>query len=191
MPPRPVNREQAVEIVARLAAARTGLTLVGIDGFGGAGKSTLAAATAEAVPGAVVVHVDDFAAPVIPEWDWDRFRAQVLLPLLAGRPARYQVWDWDRNVGADWVSVPAHGLVIVEGVSSTRSEVGAPWALTIWVQAPRSQRLQRAIARDGESMRPQWEQVWMPSEQAYAEREAPQERVDLIVSGDAGSVAAV
>jgi hypothetical protein len=28
-----------------------------------------------------------------------------------------------------------------------------------------------------------WLEVWMPSEEAYIDRERPQERVDLIVSG--------
>lgn len=107
----------------------------------------------------------------------------MLRPLLAGRTARYQVWDWHRNVGGDWVEVEPHGLVIVEGVSSTRAEVGAPWALTIWVDAPRELRMVRAIERDGEGMRWNWEQVWIPSENRYAARERPKERVDLIISG--------
>lgn len=178
-----VGRAEAVEAAVAVATARTGLTLVGIDGFGAAGKSTLANAIAARIPGSVVVHVDDFASPVIPEWDWARLRRQLLVPLLAGRTARYQVWDWDRNVGAEWVEVRPGGVVIVEGVSSTRAEVSAPWALTMWVRAPREARLRRAIERDGEGMRWHWEQVWMPSEERYAARERPEERVDLIVSG--------
>jgi uridine kinase len=181
--PRLVRQAEAVAAAAELAAVRTGLTLIGIDGFGAAGKTTLAQAIADRLPGSAVVHIDDFAAPIIPEWDWNRFRTQLLGPLLAGRTARYQVWDWDRNIGGEWLEVEPGGVVIVEGVSSTRAEVGAPWALTIWVQAPRELRLIRAIERDGEGMPWNWEQVWMPSEEAYAARERPQERVDLIVSG--------
>jgi uridine kinase len=181
MAPRVVDRAAAVEAVVALAAERDGLTLVGIDGFGAAGKSTLAAAIAARVDGAAVVPVDDFNSPLITEWDWERFRAQVLQPLLAGRQARYQIWNWDQNIGGDWVDVAPGGLVIVEGVSSTRAEAGAPWDLTVWVEAPRALRLARAIERDGEAMRWVWEQVWMPSEEAYAVRERPRERVDLIV----------
>jgi uridine kinase len=181
-----VSSAETVEAVAQLAEERRSLTFVGIDGFAGAGKSALAATIAGRVAEAVVVAVDDFASPVIPEWDWARFRAQLLLPLLAGQTARYQVWDWDRNIGAEWREVAAGSFVVVEGVSSTRAEVGAPWALTIWVDAPREVRLARGIERDGEAMRWNWEQVWMPSEERYAARERPQERVDLIVSGVGG-----
>jgi uridine kinase len=183
--PRRVDPSEVVDAVAALAAARTGLALFGIDVFGASGKSTLAAAIAARVAGAVVVAVDDFTSPLVSEWDWERFRAQVLLPLLSDRAARYQIWNWDQSVGGDWVDVLPGGLLIVEGVSCTRAEVGAPWDLTIWVDAPREVRLGRAIERDGEAMRWVWEQVWMPSEESYATRERPQERVDLIVSGGA------
>lgn len=172
--------------VAELARATGGRTAwVGIDGCGAAGKSTLAAAIAAEVTGVSVVAVDDFNSPLILEWDWERFRTQVLLPLSAGRAARYQIWNWDQNVGGDWVDIAPGGLVVVEGVSSTRTEAAVPWDLTIWVEAPRDLRLVRAIERDGESMRAVWEEIWMPSEEAYIAREDPRSRSDLVVSGEA------
>jgi uridine kinase len=109
----------------------------------------------------------------------------VLQALRVGATARYQVWDWVRDVGGEWVDVPPGRILIVEGVSATRQEVAAPWDLTIWVDAPQDVRLARARERDGEAMLHRWLDDWMPSEQAYAERERPWERVDLIVSGTA------
>ena len=175
------RRASAADVVAEVRGLRAGF--VGIDGYGGAGKTTLAAQVSAAVPQAVVVHIDDFAAPSIPEWDWPRFRAQVLAPLLAGRPARYQRWDWATDTGAEWHDIPAGGLVVVEGVSSTRREVGAPWALTVWVDAPFETRLARALARDGADLMARWLDDWIPSEDAYVAREDPMARVDLIVDG--------
>jgi uridine kinase len=184
MTPRCVGRAEAVAQVARVAASRPGQTLlVGVDGRGGSGKSTLAAAIAGAVRGALVVSVDDFAGPHVPEWDWPRLRQQVLDPLLAGRPGRYQRWEWNRDEPAEWIEVPAGRLVVIEGVSATRSELAAPWALRIWVDAPRRVRLRRAVERDGRDMLSQWVQVWMPSEEAYIDRDRPQDRADLIVRG--------
>jgi uridine kinase len=178
-------RQAVIDAVARVAAARDGQTRwVGIDGCGGAGKSTLAAAIAAAVPGTVVIGIDDFAGPRMPEWDWDRFDAQVVQPLLAGRPAHYQRWDWDADAGAEWHDIPSGAVVVVEGVSSTRREVRAPWALTVWVEASRKVRLARALERDGEALLPRWLEHWMPSEDAYVAREDPQARVDLIVPGE-------
>lgn len=184
MPARRVSPAAVVAVVARLAGARAGRTIfVGVDGCGAAGKSTLAARIAAAVPDAVVVGVDDFSGPRISEWDWARFREQVLLPLLAGQRARYQRWDWDRDRGAEWHEVPPGRVVIVEGVSSTRAEVGAPWSLRVWVEAPRQTRLERALERDGEAMLGRWIGDWMPSEQAYIAAQRPQLRADLVVDG--------
>lgn len=170
--------------VARLAAKRPPETVfVGIDGRGGAGKSTLAAAAAEAVPGVQVIHVDDFSGLTNAEWDWHRFRRQVLAPLSAGRAARYQVWDREHDRGGEWVDVPTGRVVIVEGVSSTREEAEVPWALQVWVDAPCEVRLERALERDGPGMMRRWHEDWMPSEEAYVAREQPQHRADLLVSG--------
>lgn len=176
--------DDAIAAAVRVTEAHEGETVfIGVDGYGGAGKTTLAGRLAAALPDAVVVHVDDFAAPTIPEWDWDRFEAQLLAPLRAGRAARYQRWDWHRDEGAEWHDVPAGVPVVVEGVSSTRREVNAPWALQIWVDAPREARLDRAKQRDGSAQLRRWLDDWMPSEDAYVAREHPERRVDLVVSG--------
>ncbi len=184
MTPRHVSQQQAIRHVRDLAAARSGRTVwVGIDGFGGAGKTTVADRLAAAVPDSCVVHVDDFSGPNVPEWDWPRFLEQVRAPLLAGRPARYQRWDWVRDEPGEWVAIPAHVPVIVEGVSSTRAEVGISWDVQIWVDAPRDVRLRRARERDGAALLPRWLKDWMPSEERYTAREQPQRRVDFVVSG--------
>ncbi|WP_375500047.1 uridine kinase [uncultured Jatrophihabitans sp.] len=173
----------ADQVVARIAALPAGTHFVGIDGFGAAGKTSLAELIAAAVPRAVVVHIDDFAAPDIVEWDWPRLRTQLIQPLRVGREACYQVSRWDLGLTDEWHTVAPGSIVIVEGVSSTRREVGAPWALTVWVDAPPDVRRARAIERDGDAMWPVWQRQWLPPEQAYAEREQPWARVDLVVPG--------
>ncbi len=179
-----MTRAQAVDAVAALAAARSGrTTFVGIDGRGGAGKSTLAVCLADAVPGVMVIAVDDFSGPHVSEWDWARFIRQVRDPLLAGCVAHYQRWDWDKDRGAEWHRVDPGSVVVVEGVSATRREVAVPWQLKIWVDAPVDVRLARAVQRDGAEMLAQWTEVWMPSEDAYAASQAPDQHADLVVSG--------
>ncbi len=156
---------------------------IGVDGLGCAGKSTLAARLAAAMPSAVVLHVDDFSGPEIAEWDWERFRARVLMPLHGGRPGRYLRRQWDCEDGSEWHDVPAGVVLVIEGVSSTRDEVGVPWDLTIWVDTPYEVRLARALERDGRGMLAKWLDEWIPSEERYLARQAPQQRVDLIVAG--------
>ncbi|WP_375478370.1 uridine kinase [uncultured Jatrophihabitans sp.] len=178
------SRQDALAAVRRVVAAAAGRTIfLGVDGPGGAGKTALAAALDADVPELVVVHTDDFAAE--PEWDWPRLRTQVLEPLAAGRPGRYQRHPWQDEVAGDWREVPIGRPVLIEGVSATRRELGVEWALQIWVDAPRDVRLRRAIERDGRAMLAQWTDVWLPSEEAYLAREHPQQRVDLIIDGTA------
>ncbi len=183
----PISAEQALAQVQEVVARHPERPLfIGIDGPGGAGKSTLAEVLAGGLPDAEVVHVDDLSAPAFDEWDVERGRRQVIEPLLRGEPARYQRWDWDRDEGAEWIDVPANSIVIVEGVSATRDELGAPWLLRLWVETPRELRLRRALDRDGEAMMPVWLERWIPSEERYFAAQDPRGRADLVVSGDRG-----
>ena len=61
---------------------------------------------------------------------------QVVEPLLAGRPGRYQRWDFDADVGAEWHPCPVGVPVIVEGVSATDVRLPVPWDFTIWIEVP-------------------------------------------------------
>jgi uridine kinase len=181
--PEHVTAEIVVERVRQLHEGTSKTQLIAIDGHGGAGKSTLAHQIADKIESVTIICLDDFSRPSVPGWDQDRFRRQVLNPLLAGNPGRYKRWDWDRDEGAEWHDVPSGRTVIVEGVSSTRTELGAPWDLTIWVDAPESVRLKRGIERDGEELRSMWLEVWIPGENAYVTEQRPQERADLFVDG--------
>jgi uridine kinase len=178
-----MDPNSAVDPVAAVVAAldgKHGTRWVGVDGKGATGKTTLAALIAAALPGSVMVHIDDFARPDVQGWERDRFVRQVLKPLLAGRPGRYQRWDFDRNMGAEWHTVPFGVPVVVEGVSATDERLGVPWDFTIWVELPYEVRLARALERDGPERMDRWLDDWMPSEDAYEAAQRPQDRVDLV-----------
>jgi uridine kinase len=180
-----VSPDEAVAAVRSALDGLSGTRWVGIDGLGASGKTTLAARIAAVLPGAAVVHIDDFARPDLHGWERDRFVAQVLEPLLADRPARYQRWDWAADVGAEWHQVPTGVPVIVEGVSSTDVRLGVPWDLTLWVEVTYDERWRRIVARDGPDRLDRWRDDWLPSEEAYVVAQHPQERADLIVLGSA------
>lgn len=171
-------------VAARLAG-RAGTRWVGVDGFGAAGKSTLATVIAATLPDAVVVTVDDFGRAGIRGWDRELFVRQVLEPLRAGRPGRYRRWDLATDSGRDWVTVPVGGPVVVEGVSATDARVDVPWDVTLWLEVSAAERVRRIEARDTDpALLHRWRTNWWPSEQAYAAAQRPWERVDAVV--DAG-----
>ncbi len=168
---------QACSRVPRLGATR----LVAIDGPGGAGKSTLAALLAETCHGHVL-HTDDFASWENPlDW-WCRLEEEVLRPVAAGRIGRYQRYDWNLRALAEWHTVTTGGVLILEGVSSSRAAVRERLTLSIWVETPRHIRLARGLARDGGGAKTIWEQ-WMNEEDVHFASDRTREHADAIVCG--------
>jgi uridine kinase len=156
----------------------SGLYLVGIGGRGGSGKSTLA----RSFLGAQVVGTDEF-------WDGSdfeltRLRREVVDPLLSGEEARYRGFDWTAQRPFDEErAVRPEGVVVVEGVCALHRSLRDAYDLRIWVEAPREVRLARGVARDGEAARSTWEEVWIPNEDRYVERDDPVSAAHLIVDG--------
>ncbi|MEX2268521.1 MAG: aminodeoxychorismate synthase [Acidimicrobiia bacterium] len=171
-----------VAVADRVHASAQGTRLVAVDGCGGAGKSTFAERLARACDGAPIVATDHFASWDNPiDW-WPRLLEEVIEPLSVGRAARYQWYDWEQRTIGGWREVEPEPVVIIEGVSSSRSEWVDRLAFIIWVETPRALRLDRGLQRDGEGARALW-MMWMQAEDAYVARDAPTERADVIVDG--------
>lgn len=192
------------EVIRRVTALHGTLpaVLVAIDGPGGAGKTTLAALLSSALDTSSldvqVVHFDDFflpssqrprgplsEKPIGGDFDWLRLRDEVLTPLRRNQAARYRRYDWDRDALAEFTELSLGGVVIVEGIYSSRRELAPFYDLRVWVECPREVRLARGVQRDGERARAQWENDWMPSEDRYILEHRPRECADVVVSGAA------
>ena len=168
--------------------------LVGVDGCGGSGKSTLTRLLAGALSDASIVETDDFYLPscdrqkspdeIGDHFDWKRLERQVLRPLSEGRDGRFQCYDWGRDELTGWRDVPDRRIVLVEGVYSTRRELSGYYDFTIWIDATRETRLTRGLARDGDEARDRWVDDWMPAEDRYVSVHAPSRTADLVVIGD-------
>lgn len=165
-----------------LAAGR----LVCIDGPAGSGKSSLADAVHQVATehGTVeLVHLDD----LLDGWRGlpsvsDTLDRDVLDPLREGRPGRYHRYDWHQGGFAEEVTVPPADLLVVEGVGSGSRSHASSVTTLVWVEAPRELCLARGLARDGEAMRPEWEQ-WTADEEEHFRRERTRERADMLVDG--------
>ncbi|KAB8333498.1 uridine kinase [Scytonema tolypothrichoides VB-61278] len=176
--------------------------IVGVDGCGASGKSTLTRTLAQIEPSISVVEMDDFYLPSAyrpsnddvlttygEQYDWKRLHQQVLKPLSEEYEGRYQRYDWNLDTLAEFHTVPTGEVVIVEGIYSTRSQLSNFYDYRIWVQCPYEIRLARgvapdeAIARKGENPREMWEKIWMPQEQRYLEAQEPHKSANLIIDG--------
>jgi MoxR-like ATPase len=157
--------------------------LVAVDGPAGSGKSTRAAQLARALGGAPVIDLDDFFAWTDLDGWWPRFEAEVVTPLLAGRPAVWGVRDWAGDPHGSGTAgtrtAPPWPAVVLDGVSSSRAALAGRLALRVWVEAPREERLRRGLARDGEALRPEWE-AWQAMEDAHFARDRTRDRADVV-----------
>jgi uridine kinase len=158
------------------------VAFVGIDGGGGAGKSTLAGALGEARGDVRVLYLDDFFLNTVggPESvDVARLRREALEPLATGRPARFRRFEWWGEQLAEEHVVEPGRVVVVEGVFALQPDLRGIYDVTAWVETDEALRLARGLDRDGENARALWEQ-WQAAEATHARAVAA---VDLVVLG--------
>jgi len=134
--------------------------IVAIDGPSGAGKSQFAdrliAQLRERGVHAVLVRTDDFATWDSPVSWWDELEDDVLQAFRRGHDYRYhpRIWrDGKAELGTR-VWIRWEPLLIIEGVSSARRRVADRLTAALWLDGGSADdRLERAVARDGESER--------------------------------------
>lgn len=176
------------QLAEAVRAAPGAVRLIGIDGCGGAGKTTFAARLARHGGGWPIVHTDDFASHDEPlEW-WPRFLADVIEPLRRQEAVTFRPYDWARRCRRDPVTVAAADVVVVEGVSATRAAWRDSLAMSVWVETDSDLRLRRGLARDGEHLAEFWRD-WRFAEDGYVADEQPATHADLVVAGDPVGVA--
>lgn len=152
--------------------------LIAVDGPCASGKTTLGADLAE-ILGCPVVHMDDFF--LRPEQrtparldtpggniDWERFRAEVLLPLKGEGRAVYRPWDCHTgSFSPEHVEIGPAPLVVVEGSYALHPELRELYDLRVWLEAPWEVREQRLLDRGGSDGLERFRSVWIPLEDRY------------------------
>ncbi|GAB4098323.1 chorismate-binding protein [Sinomonas halotolerans] len=160
--------------------------VIAVDGRSGAGKTSLAvelAAALRAHRNVALLHLED----VYPGWDGlaagiDACAARLLGPLRRGETARWRPWDWAAGAeGPERESEPAD-VVILEGVGAGAAPLREFSDAVVWVEAPAAERKRRALARDGETYAPFWEQ-WAAQEDAWLAADDVPAAADVTVGG--------
>ena len=193
------DRRGSAELASALLLARApglGPTRLGVvDGPSGSGKTTFAGLwerdlRSRGVP--VTVFSSDLLATWTDPFGWfDRFDSQVLGPISRGDPGRIRLTDWtgDDATPGRWLVVPVTDVLILEGVSAARSGIAGRATVAVWVEIEnRAERLERAVARDGESSR-SFLTAWQDAEDAFFAADHTRARADLLVgAADAAGI---
>lgn len=171
--------------------------LIGIDGRGGAGKSTLVNQLKDGLDNCQIIQMDDFYFPSDNRkrdddfnFDWKRLEEEVLIPLSSNRQAKYQRYDWKKDVLAEWHEIPIGGIVIIEGCYSIRKELIKYYDLTIWLDTSKDEAIERGIKRDIKNERPvdierkinQWKNDFQPLEDKYIIKQNPGNYADVVIN---------
>ena len=153
--------------------------LIAIDGRCAAGKTTLAAEL-QRETGCNVVHMDDFflrleqrtaqrLAQSGGNVDWERFQAEVLIPLRRGISFSYRPYDCRTQALKEAVQVSPRAVTLVEGSYSCHPELWDFYDLHIFLTvSPEEQRL-RIRRRNGEKGLEIFQNKWIPLEERYFE----------------------
>jgi uridine kinase/molybdopterin-guanine dinucleotide biosynthesis protein A len=185
-----------VDVVTERQAGSSGSPVViAIDGPSCAGKSILATALALR-SGAAVVEGDDFyrltlqgltvpqreamsdAAVADAVIDWERLRAEALLPLQARRSATFQPYDWDADDGrlAPPKIIPPADVIIVEGVYAARPELTDLVDVAVYLGVDPQVRARRYAEREND---PDWQRFWERGEAHYFRAVRPAASFDI------------
>lgn len=184
--------------------------LVGLDGLGGAGKSTAAEDIKRRIEdhniSTEIFHIDDFIHPKViryndeyPQWEqyyylqWrcDYYIGSIVKPAREGRelpPVELYDKDNDSYLVRQY-HIPKGSVIITEGIFLQREELRECFDLMIYIDVPENERLKRVLLRDGyigdeTAIREKYESRYFPAEHYYAEKYRPAESADIVIGAD-------
>lgn len=183
------SMKSAIDRVERLLAEGR-CAFVAIDGPCASSKTVFAASLHERF-GGNVLHMDDFflrPEQRTPERfaepggnvDRERFEAEVLKPLAAGKAVRYRPWDCHTGDFATSRSIEPAALTVVEGSYSMHPALRGYYDLTMCLIVDPSERLRRLEARNPRMLQ-RFIDEWIPLENRYFESTNTQGSADLLV----------
>lgn len=182
--------------------------IIGIDGLGGAGKSTVSEQIAHLLRAqghsVTLLHIDDFIHPRavryredVPAWQcyYDlQWKYEPLLELLDSvrRNGAFRgtlmLYDKENDgyLPAE-IEIPQDGIVIVEGVFLQRPELEGQFDLTVYIDVPEKIRLQRVLRRDSyigdtKAIAEKYERRYFPAERFYEKTCRPAEHAVFVIS---------
>ena len=187
-----MNINDVAEVIVKTAPIRASPIIIGLEGFGGSGKTTLAEQLQVALGKAYTIHIDDFIVKsklAEPAWDTgvfdhDRLAEQVLKPAVAGVPITYQKLLYAADRLSESIPVPAIKYVIIEGISCYSFRLAQYYDFKIWIDTPIQVARQRGQDRDGTHGSAKDWATWAQIDITYQQKYHPEQQADFTVTND-------
>ncbi len=182
--------------------------IVGIDGLGGAGKSTVSeeimAVLCSKGYNVTLLHIDDFIHPkdvrynddftpwecyYILQWRYDYLINEIIGPVKSGESLckDIELYDKDNDTYLNQsICIPKGSILIIEGIFLQRTELSGLYDYMIYIDVPEKIRLKRVLSRDGyigdsEQIKAKYNSRYFPAERYYIKTCSPAERADYTV----------
>lgn len=182
--------------------------MIGIDGLGGAGKTTITKQIADELKRqqyeVLVIHLDDHIMAhskrydtgneqwyeyYYLQWDVDRIIEELFEPIhqhASTITLTYYEQTSDTHV-QQMKTVSRNCIVLIEGVFLQRIEWQAYFDLTFFVDCPFEVRRERVLTRDRyigheQKILRKYEKRYWPAERYYCQQINPHERADMLIS---------
>lgn len=184
--------------------------IVGIDGLGGAGKSSISEEIYEQLSKdnihIEVLHIDDFIHPkniryndnyaewecyYNLQWRYDYLLENVINPIRKNGKftGLIELYDKDEDrYERKSVDIKEGSVVLIEGIFLQREELSQVFDYMIYIDVPESERLKRVLKRDGyigtvDDIKEKYENRYFPAERHYVNMYSPSKLADYVVKG--------
>lgn len=182
--------------------------IIGIDGLGGAGKSTISEKLHNLLVSdnfnVTLLHIDDFIHPRAVrynnnyaewkcyynlQWRYDYLTNKVIKPIRNNTDFNEKIELYDKDNDTYFLSqtnVPAGSIVIIEGVFLQRRELNGVFDYIIYIDVPEKIRLERVLERDGyigdkQQIKAKYDNRYFPAEHHYIKICSPDTNADYII----------
>lgn len=183
----------------------SGFYVIGIDGLGGAGKSTISEKICRELERSgihtVLLHIDDFINvrsvrynERYPQWQcyydlqwrYDHFR-EVISALRRDGKVTAELYDKedDSYLRTDYCT-KKRTVIIVEGIFLQRKELDGIFDHMVYMDIPEDVRLHRVLERDTyigneNEIRDKYENRYFPAERRYVNEYLPADKADTVI----------
>ena len=176
------------EIDRRLAKEK--LTVV-IEGASASGKTTLGEMLRE-IYGCTVFHMDDFFlrpeqrtpdryAQIGGNVDYERFLAEVLIPLKNGEEINYRRFDCKTMLLQPAVKINPRKLTVIEGAYSMHPKFSGYYDFSVFLDISPELQKERILKRNTPEKAERFFNEWIPFEKRYFSATDVKGRCDLVL----------